>query len=115
MVCYTFIKQHAMLRLILFSVVIAAATASSAQKGAPEKQIVNIAHSTNYAQHVDFSPAMLKQLKAYPGFNVSIAASGLGKPRVLCLLSPTQLLFRAVMQATSYYLLMWTAITVLMN
>ena len=62
-----------------------------AQKGAPEKSIVNINHSTNYAQHVDFSPTMLSQLKTYPGFKVSIAASGLGKPRVLCLLSPNKL------------------------
>lgn len=57
--------------------------AMHAQKGMPPKPIVNINHTTNYAQHIDFKPSMVSQLKAPAGWKVMIAASGLGKPRML--------------------------------
>ncbi len=58
---------------------------SIAQKGSPPPEVVNINHTTNYPQHVDFSPDMVKQLKVPAGWKVSVAASGLGKPRMLAL------------------------------
>jgi glucose/arabinose dehydrogenase len=58
---------------------------SSAQKGLPPPEIVSINHSTHYAQHVDFAPSMLNQLKVPAGWRVAAAATGLGKPRMLCL------------------------------
>lgn len=54
-----------------------------AQKGMPPKQISNISNNINYAQHVDFKPSMLSSLKVAPGWKVLVAASGLGKPRML--------------------------------
>lgn len=55
-----------------------------AQKGLPSRPIVTINHSTNYAQHEDFAPSMVKRLKTPPGWIVFAAATGLGKPRMLC-------------------------------
>lgn len=54
-----------------------------AQKGIPPKEIVTITHTTNYPQILDFNPSMVSKLKTAPGWSVSIAASGLGKPRML--------------------------------
>jgi glucose/arabinose dehydrogenase len=55
----------------------------SAQRGIPPKDVTKITHSTNYPQHLDFLPEMVKLLKVPEGWTVSIAASGLGKPRML--------------------------------
>lgn len=54
-----------------------------AQKGMPPKQVMTITHTTNYAQGVDFKPSMISQLKVPPGWKIEVAASGLGKPRML--------------------------------
>lgn len=56
---------------------------ASAQRGLPAKEIVPVSTVTNYAQHVDFKEAMLAQLKVADGFTVGIAATGLGKPRMM--------------------------------
>jgi glucose/arabinose dehydrogenase len=61
------------------------------QKGIPPKDVVSINTSTKYAQHVDFTPDMVKNLKTPPGWEVSVAASGLGKPRMLHFGKPNQL------------------------
>lgn len=58
-------------------------TDSSAQRGIPPKDITKITHSTNYAEHLDFLPEMVNLLKVPEGWTVSVAASGLGKPRML--------------------------------
>ncbi|MBW7674144.1 PQQ-dependent sugar dehydrogenase [Chryseobacterium chendengshani] len=55
----------------------------SAQRGTPPKDVTTITHSTNYPQHLDFLPEMVNLLKVPEGWTVSIAASGLGKPRML--------------------------------
>ena len=55
----------------------------SAQRGIPPKDVTKITHSTNYPQHLDFLPEMVKLLKVPEGWTVSVAASGLGKPRML--------------------------------
>lgn len=55
----------------------------AAQRGIPPKEVVTITHTTNYPEHLDFLPEMVNLLKVPDGWTVSIAASGLGKPRML--------------------------------
>jgi len=54
-----------------------------AQRGIPPKDVTKSVSVTKYAQVMDFKPEMLSQLKVPAGWEVSIAASGLGKPRML--------------------------------
>ena len=54
-----------------------------AQKGIPPKEQTSVKHETNYPQHLDFSPGLLSKLRTPSGWKVSIAATGLGKPRML--------------------------------
>ena len=68
---------------ITVGLVFTAALLGFCQKGIPVKDVVNINTVTKYAQPVDFNPEMLKNLKVPEGWEVSIAASGLGKPRML--------------------------------
>lgn len=53
------------------------------QKGLPSKQPSNASVSTNYPQHEDFKETMLSRLQLPPGFKISVAATGLGKPRMM--------------------------------
>jgi len=61
------------------------------QKGIPPKDVVKINTATVYAQHVDFTPDMVKNLKVPAGWEVSVAAAGLGKPRMLYFGKPNEL------------------------
>ncbi|MET0464824.1 MAG: PQQ-dependent sugar dehydrogenase [Chitinophagaceae bacterium] len=70
-------------RILLPAIAVLSTFVSNAQKGAPPPEIVNINHTTNYPQHVDFTPSMINQLKVPNGWKVTVAASGLGKPRML--------------------------------
>jgi len=54
-----------------------------AQKGMPPGEQTSVRHETHYPQHKEFSPGLLGQLKTPDGWKVSIAATGLGKPRML--------------------------------
>jgi glucose/arabinose dehydrogenase len=54
-----------------------------AQKGLPEKTPTNASVNTNYPQHEDFKETMLSRLKVPAGFKISVAATGLGKPRMM--------------------------------
>src|ERR1043165_4847050 len=56
-----------------------------AQKGMPAKDIATASVTTNFAQHEDFKESMISRLAVPTGFKVEIAASGLGKPRMLAL------------------------------
>lgn len=56
---------------------------SYGQKGLPAKQVVNITTTTNYPQHVDFSPELAGKLKIPQGWQIAVAATGLGKPRMM--------------------------------
>ena len=60
-----------------------AATSMYAQRGVPPKEVVKMTHTTNYAQHLDFKPEMVNLLKVPDGWEISVAASGLGKPRMM--------------------------------
>jgi len=54
-----------------------------AQRGLPPKEVTKATHTTKYPEHLDFLPEMVKLLNVPDGWTVSIAASGLGKPRML--------------------------------
>jgi len=56
---------------------------SSAQRGIPPKEVTTTTHVTKYPEHLDFLPQMAELLKVPDGWSVSVAASGLGKPRML--------------------------------
>ena len=56
---------------------------ANAQKGLPAKMIVPAQVTTHYAQQEDFKPSLLNRLKVPEGFKVFVAASGLGKPRMM--------------------------------
>ncbi|WP_228376688.1 hypothetical protein [Chryseobacterium formosense] len=73
-------------KTILRTIFVFAALAFSqvtAQRGIPPKDVVTITHTTNYPEHLDFIPEMVNLLKVPEGWKVSVAASGLGKPRML--------------------------------
>ena len=54
-----------------------------AQRGLPPKQKTRSVLITKYPQHLDFLPEMVKLLQVPKGWEVSVAASGLGKARML--------------------------------
>ena len=54
-----------------------------AQKGLPPSETKKMKSVTHYAQNMDFDTSLLKLLKVPQGWKVSVAASGLGKPRML--------------------------------
>lgn len=58
---------------------------SFSQKGLPEKEITTATVNTNFPQHEDFKESMLSRIVVPAGFKVSIAATGLGKPRMMAL------------------------------
>jgi len=65
------------------TLLLCAALSSHAQKGLPSKVPTDATVSTKYPQHEDFKESMLSRLKVPAGFTVSIAASGIGKPRMM--------------------------------
>jgi hypothetical protein len=54
-----------------------------AQRGLPPDSKTRSPMVTKYAQHLDFIPLMVKMLNVPDGWDVSIAAFGLGGPRML--------------------------------
>lgn len=54
-----------------------------AQKGIPPKEDTKTTVTTNYPTQIEFSPAMVSELKVPNGWQVTVAATGLGKPRML--------------------------------
>lgn len=54
-----------------------------AQRGIPPKDVTKSLSVTKYSQVMDFKTEMLTLLKVPAGWEVSLAASGLGKPRML--------------------------------
>ena len=55
----------------------------SAQRGLPPDAKTRSTLVTKYAQHLDFLPPMVKLLNVPDGWQVNVAASGLGRPRML--------------------------------
>ncbi|MES2829790.1 MAG: PQQ-dependent sugar dehydrogenase [Bacteroidota bacterium] len=75
-------KNNKFLSVAIFALTLSAHYAV-AQRGIPPKDVTKSLSVTKYAQVMDFKPEMLKLLKTPPGWQVSLAASGLGKPRML--------------------------------
>src|SRR5690606_13733572 len=68
--------------LILFSFILISPYLFG-QRGLPPKAKTRSTLVTKYAQHLDFLPEMVKLLKVPAGWEVSVAAYGLGKPRMI--------------------------------
>ncbi|RYD58378.1 MAG: glucose dehydrogenase [Sphingobacteriales bacterium] len=60
------------------------AASTWAQRGLPPKKKTSSRHVTKYAMHMDFLPKMVNMLKVPDGWEVKVAASGLGMPRMIC-------------------------------
>lgn len=75
-------KNHTLLIPAMLAL-LSSGTDALAQRGLPSREITKSTSVTNYAQAIDFKPEMLKLLKVPSGWDVQIAASGLGKPRML--------------------------------
>lgn len=71
------------LSVITITLILFASPATYSQKGLPAKLVTTAKVSTNFPEHEDFSPSMLSRLKVPAGFKVQVAASGLGKPRMV--------------------------------
>lgn len=72
-------------KLFLTAVCVFFLHSANAQRGIPPKEVTKITHTTKYPEHLDFLPEMVKLLKVPDGWTVDIAASGLGKARMLLL------------------------------
>lgn len=70
-------------RFLFMCTLLFSAISLNAQKGLPSNTPTGAVVHTAYPQHVDFQTSMLSQLKVPAGFKVSVAASGLGKPRIM--------------------------------
>jgi glucose/arabinose dehydrogenase len=61
------------------------------QKGKPEKKQTTATVHTNFPQNEEFSESLMKRLKVADGFKVSVAATALGKPRMLAIFNDSSL------------------------
>lgn len=66
-----------------FLIIFCCCFASYGQRGLPPKAKTRSVLVTKYPQHLDFLAPMVKLLKVPEGWEVSVAASGLGRPRML--------------------------------
>jgi len=76
---------------ILLFIGMACALQASAQRGTPPDEVVKVTHTTKYPEHLDFLPKMVELLKVPKDWSIQVAASGLGKPRMLYALNDSQL------------------------
>ncbi|WP_432714773.1 PQQ-dependent sugar dehydrogenase [Pedobacter sp.] len=72
--------KHTLILLLAFGLT---SSIALAQRGLPPRAKTSTVMVTNYPRHVDFLPFMRKYLKVPRGWELSIAANGLGKPRML--------------------------------
>lgn len=71
------------MKRFLFSLLLVLGGSVCAQRGLPPDETVTMTHTTEYAKHIDFVPELAKKLNVPKDWKVSIAASGLGKPRMM--------------------------------
>lgn len=74
------IAQKAICLFLCLSTIVVAGVA---QRGLPPRAKTKSTLVTKYPQHLDFLPEMVKLLKVPDGWEVSVAAYGLGRPRML--------------------------------
>lgn len=72
-----------MARYFFYSAIIFLHYSIAAQKGLPSATPTSAHVYTNYPAHEDFREDMLNRLKVAEGYTVKIAATGLGKPRMM--------------------------------
>ena len=70
-------------RIVLLLAMMFPGSIAFAQRGLPPNQKTTAVVVTNYPKHVDFLPNMVKFLKVPRGWEITVAAYGLGKPRML--------------------------------
>ncbi|GAA4321828.1 sorbosone dehydrogenase family protein [Mucilaginibacter gynuensis] len=58
---------------------------SYAQKGLPAETPTTVSVSTFYPKHEDFKESLLSRIKVPAGFKAGVAATGLGKPRMMAI------------------------------
>lgn len=75
--------RSSLLLLILCCFLSGLTLTSVAQKGQPPKETTQANVVTNFPQHEDFKPTLVSRIKVPDGFKVSVAAQGLGKPRMM--------------------------------
>jgi glucose/arabinose dehydrogenase len=68
---------------LIWLLAIAGSLTAIAQRGLPPKKKTRSTLVTKYPQHLDFLPDMVKLLKVPDGWEVKVAASGLGRPRMM--------------------------------
>jgi glucose/arabinose dehydrogenase len=68
---------------LLTALMLLGASSLFAQRGIPPKDVTTTKHITKYPEHLDFLPEMVNLLNVPEGWAVQVAASGLGKPRML--------------------------------
>jgi glucose/arabinose dehydrogenase len=73
------------MRHLLLSTIVLCTMQVHAQKGIAPKNIFSAAVHSKYPQHLDFKESMARNLKVPEGFSVHIAATGLGKPRIMAI------------------------------
>jgi glucose/arabinose dehydrogenase len=69
--------------LFIFLALIFCIDTAIAQRGLPPRAKTRSPHVTKYAEHLDFLPPMVKLLNVPRGWEVHVAAFGLGRPRML--------------------------------
>ena len=79
------------LRCLMPAICLLLAYSIAAQRGLPAPANTKSKVATNYPQVLDFTPEMVKMLKVPAGWQVDIAAYGLGHPRMLYAGSNNQL------------------------
>lgn len=70
-------------RLLSFTLLALSYGTGYAQRGNPPRESTKTTMVTNYPQHLDFLSEMVNLLKVPDGWEVKVAASGLGRPRML--------------------------------
>lgn len=78
-------NQQQLKSTIIAMIVAVLSTMGFAQKGIPAPELTTAVVNTNYPQHEEFKFGLLKRLKVPTGFQVTVAAAGLGKPRMMAL------------------------------
>ncbi|WP_316831801.1 PQQ-dependent sugar dehydrogenase [Pedobacter aquatilis] len=75
--------KNSRLKILLTALIAGYSPLLMAQRGIPPKDVTRSVSVTRYAQVLEFSPEMVSLLKVPEGWKVSLAAAGLGKPRML--------------------------------
>jgi glucose/arabinose dehydrogenase len=76
-------RQLPVAKLLLCMAMLCTISIAWGQRGLPPKKKTRSPMVTKYPQHLDFLPDMVKLLRVPDGWEVKVAASGLGRPRMM--------------------------------